>query len=110
MIKNEWNKINFGDSPMAAWQNKIRLLRKFLRGAHNISSAHKNEKESLLQLIDSLDKKAESVPLTTSEKEMMREANEKVLKLCRDKESKWDQRAKVKHIQERGNNTNIFIL
>ena len=57
-----------------------------------------------------LDRKAETVPLSDSEREAMRKANEQVLKLRRDQESKWAQRAKVKHIQEGGNNTKYFHL
>jgi hypothetical protein len=40
----------------------------------------------------------------------MKHANEKLGKLRRDEESKWAQRAKLKHIQEGGNNTKYFHL
>jgi hypothetical protein len=40
----------------------------------------------------------------------MRDAFEQVVKLRRDDESKWAQRAKVKHIQEGGNKTKYFHL
>jgi hypothetical protein len=33
-----------------------------------------------------------------------------IAKIIRDDESKWEQRAKVKHIQEGGNNTKYFHL
>jgi hypothetical protein len=96
---------------METWQNKIRHLRNFLRGwARNKSSIYKKEKEHLLQIIDLLDRKAETMPLNASEKEAMREANEKVLQLHRDGESKWAQWVKVKHVQEGGNNTKYFHL
>jgi hypothetical protein len=36
--------------------------------------------------------------------------NDEFVKLRRDEETKWAQRAKVKHIQERGNNTKYFHL
>ena len=38
------------------------------------------------------------------------EADECIAKLRRDEEAKWAQRAKVKHIQEGGNNTHYFHL
>jgi hypothetical protein len=38
------------------------------------------------------------------------EANEELAKLRRDEESKWAQRAKVKHVQKGGNNTKYFHL
>jgi hypothetical protein len=45
----------------------------------------------LLEVIDNLDLKAKNGPLTASEREAMRDANEKVDKLCRDEESKGAQ-------------------
>jgi hypothetical protein len=36
------------------------------------------------------------------------DANDMILKLRRDEKARWAQRAKVKHIQEGGNNTNNF--
>jgi hypothetical protein len=50
------------------------------------------------------------VPLSESERICKKEANERLLSLRRDKESKWAQRAKVKYIQEGGDNTKYFHL
>jgi hypothetical protein len=63
-----------------------------------------------LTIIDELDIKAETVPLNTSESGRLREANEKLSKLRREEESKWAQRAKVKYVQEGGNNSKYFHL
>jgi hypothetical protein len=41
---------------------------------------------------------------------MKKKADEDLAKLCRDQDSKWAQRAKVRHIQEGGNNTEYFHL
>jgi hypothetical protein len=60
---------------------------------------------SLSYLINHLDKKAEGTPLSESERLALREANEGLNKLRRDEETKWTQHAKVKHVQEGGNNT-----
>ena len=96
---------------MERWQNKIRHLRQYLRGwARNLSGAYKKEKERLLNIIDTLDKKAEVVALNENERICMRNANDELAKLRRDEESKWAQRAKVKHIQESGDNTKYFHL
>ena len=111
MVTREWAAVNHGDTPMVVWQNKIRHLRAFLRGwARNMSSVYKAQKISLLNIIDTLDLKAETTPLNASEREAMREANDKIANLRRDEESKWAQRAKVKHVQEGGNNTKYFHL
>jgi hypothetical protein len=57
-----------------------------------------------------LDIKAETVPLNTFEREELKVANDKISKLRRDEEIKWAQRAKVKHVQEGGNNTKYYHL
>ena len=44
------------------------------------------------------------------ERDALREANDKICCLRRDEETKWAQRAKVKYIQEGGNNTKYFHL
>ena len=103
MVAAEWNAVNKGASPIEVWQNKIRHLRKFLKGwAKNQSCKHKKEKEKWLKIIDELDIKAESIPLSASEREALRDANERINNLRRDEETKWAQRAKVKHVQEGG--------
>ena len=103
--------VSKGDTPIERWQNKIRHLRRFLKGwAKNLSGKYKKEKGKLLAIIDELDLKAETTPLSMSEREALKEANERVTKLRRDEESKWAQRAKVKHIQEGGQNTKYFHL
>jgi hypothetical protein len=76
----------------------------------NLSGKYKKEKERLLSIIDSLDLKAENQPLNVVEREALNKANDSIRKLRRDEETKWAQRAKVKHIQEGGNNTRYFHL
>jgi hypothetical protein len=111
LIAREWGSVTHGHNPLVLWQNKIRHLQNILKGwAKNLSGFYKKEKCRLLELIDRLDLKAESTPLTTAERKEMREANDALAKLRRDEESKWAQPAKVKHIQEGGNNTKYFHL
>jgi hypothetical protein len=111
MVAAEWAAVPRGSSPMDTWQRKIRHLRRFLRGwAKNLSGKYKKEKEHLLHTIDALDIKAESIPLTTFERDNLKQAHERLNKLRRDEEQKWAQRAKVKHVQEGGSNTKYFHL
>lgn len=64
MIIAEWNLISIGYTPIQRWQNKIRHLRRFLKGwAKNLSGKYKKEKERLLSIIDEFDIKAEICPL-----------------------------------------------
>ena len=74
-----------------------------MRGwAKNQSGKYKKEKEKWLQIIDVLDIKAETTPLTDAERAALREANDRICFLRRDEETKWAQRVKVKYIQEGG--------
>jgi hypothetical protein len=96
---------------MENWQSKIRHVRSFLRGwAKNLSSVYKMEKVRLMNLIDLLDTRAETTPLNDDDRRILRKANDDLSKLRRDEETKWAQRAKVKHVQEGGNNTKYFHL
>jgi hypothetical protein len=68
MIAKEWNGFVKGHDPIQIWKNKIHHLRQFLRGwAQNSSGVYKKEKERLLSIIDRLDIKAKSSPLSMSE-------------------------------------------
>ena len=110
MVAAEWAKPVRGITPIEIWQNKIRHLRRFLKGwAKNQSGKYKMEKERLLKIIDELDIKAETTPLSVAERDSLRNANDRLCCLRRDEETKWAQRAKVKHIQEGGIIRNIFI-
>jgi hypothetical protein len=111
LVAKEWAAVSKGDTPIITWQNKIRHLCRFLRGwAKNISGKYKKENESLLSIIDFLDVQAESCPLNDEERLELRKANEQLNKLRQEEEIKWVQRAKIKHIQEGGNNTKYFHL
>ena len=61
-------------------------------------------------LIDELDFKAETCPLSADERATKKEADDFLAKLRRDEESKWAQRAKVRHVHEGGSNTRYFHL
>jgi exonuclease III len=111
MIVREWQSVTTGSAPMDRWLNKLRHIRRFLKGwAKNLSGQYKKEKERLLSIIDELDLKAESIRLSEQERDALRTANDKMAKLRREEEAKWAQRAKVKHILEGGNNTRYFHL
>ena len=59
----------------------------------------RRKRKKLLKLIDKLDIKAEMISLSDTERASLREANDRTSKLRRDEETKWAQRAKVKHVQ-----------
>ena len=111
MIAAEWAKPVRGNTPIERWLDKIRYLRRFLKGwEKNQSEKYKKEKQSLLKLIDELDIKVETVSLTDTERVALREPNDRISKLRHDQETKWAQRANVKHVQEGRKNTKYFHL
>jgi hypothetical protein len=90
MVAAEWNMAPPGKSPMHTWQKKIRHLRHVLRGwAKNISGKYKKQKQRLLSIIDDLDIKAETTPLSLVERKELKKANDILNKLRTDEETKW---------------------
>jgi hypothetical protein len=68
LVRDKWNSIHLGLSPVKIWQQKIIHFRQFLRGwAKNLSGVYKKEKERLTLLIDELNLKAETTPLCAAE-------------------------------------------
>jgi mannosylglycoprotein endo-beta-mannosidase len=82
----------------------------FVVGQRILVAFIKKEKERLTLLIDALDLKAETIPLSVAERVAKKEADECLANLRHEEESKWAQRGKVKHIQEGANNTKYFHL
>jgi hypothetical protein len=67
LIKQEWLAVNTGETPVERWQHKVRHLRQFLRGwARNLCGVYKKERDRLLHIIDVLDIKAKTVPLSVA--------------------------------------------
>jgi hypothetical protein len=84
LVKGVWEIENRGWSPMEQWQNKIRRLRRFLRGwARNLVSQNRKDKSNLLAKIDALDRKAETVLLSSQEVELGNHLKGQLTKLLR---------------------------
>jgi hypothetical protein len=82
LVATEWDAGPIGKTPMQTWQNKIRHLRRFLRGwAKNLSGKYKKEKERLLNVIDFLDIQAETFPLNERGRSKLKQANEQLNKI-----------------------------
>jgi hypothetical protein len=84
MIEIEWNSVMVGLNPMDVCLNKLRHIRKFLKGcAKNQTGKYKKEKQILLGIIEHLDVKAETNIFTLSEREVLKHANANLNKLRR---------------------------
>ena len=68
LVKKVWARQPRGNTPIQRWNNRIRALRRFLRGwAKHTAGIYKKEKLRLSTLIDALDKIAEVGPLSAVE-------------------------------------------
>jgi hypothetical protein len=61
-----------------------------------------------MTLIDNLDITVETCPLNVSERDALSKENNPSCKPQREEEAKWAHRAKVKPVQEGGNNMKYF--
>ena len=96
LVKGVWESENRGRSPLEQWQNKIRRLRRFLRGwARNLISQNRRDKSNLLAKIDVLDRKAETILLSPQEVELRHHLKGQLTKLLREEEIYWLQRSKA---------------
>jgi len=111
MVKEIWASVQMGNTPLERWQAKIRRLRQYLRGwAKNTSGAYKKEKKALLDKLDELDKKVESIHLNEEEVNLKHVLNDRLADLLREEELKWYQRAKIRNLLEGDVNTKYFHL
>jgi hypothetical protein len=85
LVKEVWESENRGRSHLEKWQNKIRRLRRFLRGwSRNLSSQSKQLKSNLLSKIDELDRKDEIVLLSSQEDDLRHYLKGQLTKLLRE--------------------------
>ena len=79
MVSSIWQQENRGETAIQVWQNKIRALRQYRRGwAKNSAGVIKKEKKQLSELIDELDKKAETTCLSPNELNSLAFANDRL--------------------------------
>jgi hypothetical protein len=109
MVRDIWNNTKVGRMPMERLQGKIDRLRWYLRGwAKNISGDYKKEKIEILNMLDSLDKKAENIMLQPDELNLKQCLNNRLAHMLREEEIKWSQWVKVKELLEGDYNTKYF--
>jgi hypothetical protein len=92
MVIEIWQKERKGSSLLEIWQNKIRSLRRYLRGwAKKQNGAYKKGKKDLSSKIDELDKKAEHTMLLPHEVDLRHCLKVRLFQLLQEEEIKWCQ-------------------
>ena len=90
MVAKVWQIASHGNSPMQRWQNKIRVVRRRLRGwAKNLVGETKRKKSFLLDQLDLLDRKAEVLLLSPQEVEYKNLLHSELTMLLREEELYW---------------------
>ena len=106
-----WQRASSGNSPMQRWQNKIRAVRRWLRGwAKNLVGENKRKKSFLLEQLDFFDRKAEDMLLSQQEVDYKSCLHSELTKLLKEEELYWLQRSKAKRLVHGDDNTKYFQL
>ena len=109
MVKEVWDKPVAEPTPIHKWNNKMRALRKFLRGwARHTAGILKKEKLRLSSIIDDLEALAEIRALSDLELEIKSQLNAKLARMLREEELKWYQHSKSQFILKGDSNTRYF--
>jgi exonuclease III len=110
-VAEVWQRETKGSNSLERWQNKIRSLRRYLRGwAKNMNGLYKKEKKEILGKLEQLDKKAECTLLLPHELNIKQCLNARLIQLLREEEIKWYQRSKSKRLLPGDNNTKYFHM
>ena len=101
-----WNKPVSGQNSVQHWNRKLGALRKHLRGwARHHHGVYKTQKKNVQSLVMNLDTQAETRTLTNEERNQLESAWGDLIKLLREEELKYYQRAKVTDVLLGDNNT-----
>jgi len=91
-----WNKPVSGQNLVQHWNRKLEALRKHLRGwARHHHGVYKAQKDNLQAVVTNLDTQAETRLLKDEERNHLETARDELIKLLREEELKYYQRAKV---------------
>jgi hypothetical protein len=111
LVANIWRREKKGATCIEIWQNKLRYLRKYLRGwAKNENDTYKREKQELMEKIEQLDKKAEQTVLLPQEVDLKNCLKQRLIQLLRKEEMNWFQRSKSDNLLKGDSNTKYFQL
>ena len=106
-----WNKPVGGKNSVQRWNRKMGALRKHLQGwARHHHGVYKSQKQRLQSIVSLLDTTAETRRLTEEEREELEAARDDLIKILREEELRYYQRAKTSNVLLGDNNTRYFQM
>ena len=100
-----------GQNSVQHWNRKMGALRKQLRGwARHHHGVYKAQKENLQKIVTNLDTQAEIRNLSQGERDQLETARDDLIKLLREEELRFYQRAKATDVLLGDNNTRYFQM
>ena len=106
-----WNKPVGRHNSVQHWDRKMGALKKHLRGwARHHHGMYKAQKEQLQSVVTNVDTMAETRMLSDGDRETLESARDDLIKLLREEELKFYQRAKATDVLLGDNNTRYFQM
>jgi len=110
-VKEIWSQLVVGQNSVQRWNRKMGALRKQLRGwARHHHGVYKAQKENLQKVVTNLDTQAEIRNLSQGERDQLETARDDLIKLLREEELRFHQRAKATDVLLGDNNTRYFHM
>jgi len=110
-VKEIWIQPVVGQNSVQRWNRKMGALRKQLWGwARHHHGVYKAQKENLQKVVTNLDTQAEIRNLSQGERDQLETARDDLIKLLREEELRFHQRAKATDVLLGDNNTRYFHM
>ena len=110
-VKEIWSQLVVGQNSVQRWNRKMGALRNQQWGwARHHHGVYKAQKENLQKVVTNLDTQAEIRNLSQGERDQLETTRDDLIKLLREEELRFYQRAKAADVLLGDNNTRYFRM
>ena len=111
VVNKIWHSNVNGKDNLAIWMQKMRNLRRCLKGWNlNVEGAYRKKRNTLSSQLDDLDRRCELTGLSVADYELRKDLQSSLNKILREEEIKWYQRSKERDLKEGNNITRYFMI